>query len=44
MEIDHGIISFADTRRDAVIYKHKFMHILLVNYLGKLVQGKSMVS
>ena len=49
MEIDHEIISMAillpsaDSRRVYVNYKRKNVHEVLINWLVKLAQGKSVV-
>ena len=48
-EIDHELISTtnilpsADSRRVVVNYKQKYVHEILVNYLVKLAQEKSVV-
>ena len=49
MEIDHEIISTAillpsaDSKRDVVSYKRKYLHKILVSRLVKLAQEKSVV-
>ena len=49
LEIDRKIIStaillpYADSRRDVVSYKRKYVHEVLVNRLVKVAQEKSVV-
>ena len=37
------LLPSTDSRRVVVSYKHKYVHQVLVNCLGKLAQGKSVV-
>ena len=44
MEIDHEILSTADSRSTVVSYWRKYVHLALVNNLGSLSQPRNSVS